>query len=179
MTVPSVDPGTAIAVNYRAAIGYEPLLQYDFVPCPDTNQPVTRQATGCPSAPQATSPTTTTSATPASTPAQTVTSQPPARPAIDLRSTVARLRNGRIALRVACQLTTTCLGRLLILTDAKRPRLISKNALTIPAGKTKTIVARIGRSQRRVLSRRASTPLTVEFDLGKSTPIKEKLTFRR
>lgn len=169
MTVPSVAPGTLIGSNYRAAIGYEPLLQYDFVPCPALNN---RPAAPCPTPPPAPTP-------PIAVPVAPGPAAPVARQAIDLRSTVARLRAGRIALRVACLRTATCRGRLRLRTAGPRPRLLVSQPLVVPGGASRTVQARLTAAQRQLLLSRATTPLTVELDLGPGARATERVTFRR
>jgi hypothetical protein len=179
MTKPMIQPGALIGLNYRGAIGYEPLVQYDFVPCPALNNvPIAPGTETCPA--QNTPP------PPAG--AQAAPTAPPAQPAptvsripgaMDVATAIARLRDGRLSLRLLCQQTTLCQGRMRIRTRGANGRTIASVPIRIAAGQAATVKPKISAANRRLLRRKAQTPLTVVLDLGAGKKVTDTLTFKR
>lgn len=178
-TAPAAQPGSMLGLNYRGAIGYETLLQYDFVPCPALNNvPIAPGTQTCPA--QAIAPPPPGANAPPSGPVTNGTpGTSPLPGAMDVRTAIARLRDNRIALRLACLRAQECRGRLRLRTRGAGARTLANVPIRLRANQTKTVNAAISRANRRFLRRRATTPLTAVLDLGGGTKITDTLTFRR
>src|SRR3954447_17743761 len=143
MTAPKFDPDNAPRINFRAAPGYELLMQFDFVCAGGAGRAASRQ---CPAGPATPTPTTTPlTTTPTPTPV-TVTKPVAAK----LQGGSARQRRGRVPVRVSCGATTPCVGTLILRTRGRRARTLGRTEVSVAAGKARTISAKLSSAGRRI-----------------------------
>jgi hypothetical protein len=181
MTAPKFEPDNAPRLNFRAAPGWELLMQFDFV-CAGARAHA-RQASCPPPAQTTTTPSTTPPATtpPATSPATATTPAPVARPglAAKLAGGSAKLTRGRVPVRVTCAAATPCVGTLKLRTRGKRSRLLGTAQVSVAAGQARTIRAKLSSAGRRVVRAKRSTPAQAVLDLGTVGRITQNLTIRR
>jgi hypothetical protein len=179
MTSPSVQPGALLGTNYRGAIGYEPLLQYDFVPCPALNNvPVAPGTTTCPG--QNTTPPPGTNAAPTAPPS---TGVPGVNPISFPPGFTPRLRGFELPIALVCSLDIGCSGRLRLQlaagagsAGAAASRTLASKRFTIAKGR-RQVKVKLSRPARARL-RRATKVVAVVSITGKPT-VRRTLKLRR
>ncbi len=102
--------------------------------------------------------------------------------AVTLDGTAARVAQGKALLELACNLTRACDGTLLLQNQqadkrilarapAKRTKTYAAAKLSIPAGKSKTVRAKLKRAGKRLLKKRRSAKVWLNVELNDGTVV--------
>lgn len=183
-TAPAAQPGSLIAAASVGPIGYEVLLQYDFVPCPALNNvPVAPGTLSCPE--QNTAPT---------PPAANVGPTGPVNPGtptvpnpILLALTTARVSGSTLPLTFVCGLDAGCNARLQLLlaagvrsasASATKRKTLVRTSFKIKKGKHKVKV-KLSKSARKQLRKRKKTKVTAVVAITGQPTVRTTFTVKR
>ncbi len=181
-TSPAAQPGALITASSVGAIGYEVLLQYDFVPCPALNNvPVAPGTVTCPTQTTTTPQGADVPATGPVNPGTPTTTNP-----IELAVVTARVTGSTLPLSFVCGLDAGCTGRLRLLVGASartavRAAKISTLAttrFTMAKGRHR-IKVRLGTKARARLRKAKTTNLTAVVEIPGQPTVRTALKVRR
>lgn len=180
-TSPAGQPGALITANSVGAIGYEVLLQYDFVACPAlANVPVAPGTLTCPGQATVTPPGANVG------PTGPVTQGTPGVPnPIELAVVTARVTGSTLPLTFVCGLDAGCTGRLRLLTGratrasaaAAQTRLASKK-FTMAKGRHR-IKVKLDKKARALLRKKKTTNLTAVVEIPGQPTVRVGVKVRR
>lgn len=180
MTAPAAQPGSLLGGNYRGAIGYEPLVQYSFVPCPALNNvPVAPGTTTCPG--QARRTPAGADADPTAPPSSGV---PGVNPISFPRGFTPTLRGFDLPIALACSLDIGCSGTLRLALAARSAQAAAKTTtlatkkFTIKPGRHQVKV-KLSRKARARLRRKKTTTVTATVTIAGQPTLRQKLKVRR
>lgn len=181
-TAPAAQPGSLITASSVGAIGYEVLLQYDFVPCPAlANVPVAPGTLTCPGQATTTPQGANVGPTGPVNPGTPGTTSP-----IELAVTTARVTGSTLPLSFVCGLDAGCTGqlRLLVGSPARRATLAVKvstlatTRFTMAKGRHR-IKVRLGKKARARLRAAKTTTLTAVVEIPGQPSVRTPFKVRR
>ncbi|MBJ7332118.1 MAG: hypothetical protein JHC95_19625 [Solirubrobacteraceae bacterium] len=180
-TAPSAQPGSLITAASVGAIGYELLLQYDFVPCPALNNvPVAPGTLVCPEQTTVTPPAANVGPTGPVNPGT-----PTAPTAIELALGSARLTGSTLPVTLVCGLDAGCTGRLTLLlaagtrsAQAAANTTLATQKFTMKQGRHQVKV-KLSKKTRARLRKKKSTKVTAIVTITGQPKIRKALTVRR
>lgn len=183
-TSPAAQPGALLAAASVGPVGYEVLLQYDFVPCPALNNvPVAPGTLACPEQTNAPTP-----------PAANVGATGPVNPGtptvpdpIELALTTARVSGSTLPLTFVCGLDAGCNARLQLLlaagvrsasASATKSKTLVRTSFKIKKGKHKVKV-KLSKSARKQLRKKKSTKVTAVVAITGQPTVRTTFTVKR
>ena len=184
-TSPAGQPGALIAASSVGAIGYEVLLQYDFVACPALNNvPVAPGTLSCP-----TQTTTTPPAADVPPTAPPVQGTPVVPNPIELAVTTARVTGSTLPISFVCGLDAGCTGRLRLLVGGAARAAVAAGApakqstlatarFTMAKGRHR-IKVKLGKRARAQVRKRKTTNVTAVVEIPGQTTVRAPLKVRR
>lgn len=182
MTAPMAQPGSLLGENSRGAIGYEPLLQYDFVACPALNNvPIAPGTLTCP-AQNIAPPPAGANAPPTAPPTSGV---PGVNPISFPRGFNARLQGINVPLSLVCSLDIGCSGtvRLALALGAGTARAAKTVTLGTKKFKIKKgrhqVKVKLGKKSRARLRKKKSTTVTAIVTIPGMPTLRTTLKVRR
>lgn len=180
MTAPAGQPGALLGENSRGAIGYEPLVQYDFVACPALNNvPVAPGTTTCPG--QATTTPAGANAAPTAPPS---TGVPGVNPISFPRGFTPTLRGFDLPIALVCSLDIGCSGTLRLALAARSAQAAAKTT-TLVTKKFRirkgrhTVKVRLSKKARSRLRRKKTTMVTATVTIPGQPTVRRTLKVRR
>ncbi|MGK2936216.1 MAG: hypothetical protein ACSLFR_00160 [Solirubrobacteraceae bacterium] len=181
MTAPMGQPGALLGENSRGAIGYEPLVQYDFVPCPALNNvPIAPGTVTCPGQNTVTPPVA--NAAPTAPPS---TGVPGVNPISFPRGFNARLQGINVPLSLICSLDIGCSGtvRLALALGAGTARAAKTVTLGTKKFKIKKgrhqVKVKLGKKSRARLRKKKSTRVSAVVTIPGMPTLRTTLKVRR
>jgi hypothetical protein len=183
-TSPAAQPGGLITASSVGAIGYEVLLQYDFVPCPAlSNVPVAPGTLTCPGQTTTTPQGANVPATGTPNPGTPGTTNP-----IELAVATARVTGSTLPLSFVCGLDAGCTGRLRLLvgggtraaTGASAPKTttLATTRFTMAKGRHR-IKVKLGAKARARLRKSKTTNLTAVIEIPGQPTVRAAVKVRR
>jgi hypothetical protein len=179
MTAPAPQSGSLLGGNFRGAVGYEPLVQYDFIACPAlNNRPIAPGQTTCPGQPRRTP------AREDTDPTAVLTNGTPGVPVLRIPTALLTIRRDILPVALACSLDIGCSGTLRLAiaaansaTAAARTRTLATRKFTMKKGRH-TVRVRLSKKARSRLRRKTTTVTAVVTMPGRPT-VRQTLKVRR
>lgn len=180
MTAPAGQPGALLGGNFRAAVGYEPLVQYDFIACPAlSNRPIAPGTASCPGQPRRTP------APESVDPTTLPSSGVPGVPVLRIPSSLLTIRRELLPVALSCSLDIGCSGtlRLFLAANASSSQSAKRRALatrrfTIKQGRHQVRV-KLSRRARSQLRRKRTTTVVAEVTMAGQPKVRRTLKVRR
>lgn len=180
LTAPMGQPGALLGGNFRGAVGYEPLVQYDFVACRALNNvPIAPGTTTCPG--QATTTPAGANAPPTAPPSTGV----PGVPVLRIPAGLLTIRRQFLPLALACSLDIGCSGtvRLFLAANAstaqaKKRRSLATQRFKIKKGRHQVRV-KLSKQARSRLRRKKTTTIVAEVTMAGQPKVRRTLKVRR
>lgn len=182
-TSPAAQPGSLITAASVGALGYEVLLQYDFVPCPALNNvPIAPGTLTCPAQATTTPPAANVGATGPVNPGTPTVPNP-----IELALTTARVSGSTLPLTFVCGLDAGCNARLQLLlaagvrsasASATKSKTLVRTSFKIKKGKHKVKV-KLSKSARKQLRKKKSTKVTAVVAITGQPTVRATFTVKR
>lgn len=182
-TSPAAQPGSLLAAASVGPVGYEVLLQYDFVPCPALNNvPIAPGTLTCPTQTTTTPPAANVGPTGPVNPGTPTVPDP-----IELALTTARVSGSTLPLTFVCGLDAGCNARLQLLlaagvrsasASATKSKTLVRTSFKIKKGKHKVKV-KLSKSARKQLRRKKSTKVTAVVAITGQPTVRKTFTVKR
>lgn len=180
MTAPMGQPGALLGENSRAAIGYEPLVQYDFVACPALNNvPIAPGTTTCPG--QATTTPAGANAPPTSPPSTGA----PSVSVLQIPAGLLTIRRDILPIALACSLDIGCSGTLRLAIAAAGSASVAAKTTTLATQRFRikkgrhTVRVRLSKQARSRLRRKKTTTVTATVTMAGQPTVRRTLKVRR